>query len=304
MSNFKWFAPFVLAAAVVSTLPAEIHCPGNVASVPLRLVNRYQMIVAMSVDDSGPYNFLLDTGTEITMIDTSLAGELHLETHGTAVVASAGFQAAASFSQLDELAAGTHAVVNQKVLVFDLHKLRFANLSIAGILGEDFLEHFDMMIDNAHNLLCLDDTGAMRADVKGTHVPLLTPAPTADGVPLPKSLIIAARLSDGARPLRLQLDSGTNAPFLYNTTVYMALGLARGKSLLGSGVDGTQRTYSALPLQDVKIGSLKLPGVLFITLVGAQNDSRTSELDGLLSTGLFRRVFICHTDHFAVLDRR
>jgi hypothetical protein len=115
-------------------------------------------------------------------------------------------------------------------------------------------------------------------------------APMADGVLLSKLLIIAVRLSDGARPRRLQLDSGTNAPSLYNTTAYMALGLTWGKSLLRSGVDGT--AYSALPPLDVKIGSLKLPGVLFVTLVRAQNDSRTSEFDGRLATGLFRRVFI------------
>ena len=50
--------------------------------------------------------------------------------------------------------------------------LQSADLHIQGILGEDFLEHFDMLIDNAHSLLCLDDTGAMRAGVKGTHIPL------------------------------------------------------------------------------------------------------------------------------------
>lgn len=80
MSAFKWFASFVLAATLVPALPAEPHCPGNVASVPFRLVNGYQMIVAVSVNHSGPYNFLLDTGTQMTMVDPALAAELHLNT--------------------------------------------------------------------------------------------------------------------------------------------------------------------------------------------------------------------------------
>jgi hypothetical protein len=63
MSTFKWLASFVLAATIVPALPAEPHCPGNVASVPLHLKNSHQMIVAVSVNHSGPYNFLLDTGT-------------------------------------------------------------------------------------------------------------------------------------------------------------------------------------------------------------------------------------------------
>jgi hypothetical protein len=75
MSTVKWFASFVLAATIVPALPAEPHCPGNVASVPLRLTNSHQMIVAISVNHSGPYNFLLDTGTQMTMVDPSLAAE-------------------------------------------------------------------------------------------------------------------------------------------------------------------------------------------------------------------------------------
>jgi hypothetical protein len=54
--------------------------------------------------------------------------------------------------------------------------------------------------------------------------------------------------------------------------------------------------------QDLKIGSVDIPKVLFVTQADARKDSRTSDFDGLLTLGLFRRVFICHADHFAVLD--
>jgi hypothetical protein len=57
MSTFKWFASFVLAATILPALPAEPHCPGNVASVPLHLANSYQMIVAVSVNHSAPTTF-------------------------------------------------------------------------------------------------------------------------------------------------------------------------------------------------------------------------------------------------------
>ena len=115
MSTFKWFASFVLAATIVPALPEDPHCPGNVASVPFRLVNRYQMIVAVSVNHFGPYNFLLDTGTQVTMVDPSLAAELDLNTQGSAEVAGVGFLASAPVAQLDLLEAGSHAVANQKV---------------------------------------------------------------------------------------------------------------------------------------------------------------------------------------------
>ena len=91
MSAFKWFASFVLATTIVPALPADPHCPGNVASVPLQLTNSHQMIVAVSVNHSGPYNFLLDTGTQMTMVDPFLAAELHLNTQGSAGVAESDF---------------------------------------------------------------------------------------------------------------------------------------------------------------------------------------------------------------------
>jgi hypothetical protein len=302
MANFKWFSSaVVLAATVVSSLVAETHCPGNVASLRFHFVNRHQIIVAVSVNHAGPFKFLLDTGTQVTMVDPSLAAALHLSTQGTAVVASVGTRASAFFARLDLLEAGSHSVADQKVLVYDLQNLQAAGLEIRGVLGEDFLEHFDMLIDNAHGLLCLDDAGVMRAEVKGRHVDLLSPAQTGDGAPLPKSLIVSVRLSDGMRPVRLKLDSGTNVPFLYNTSQYMALGAFRGQSLRG-GATGAQQTYTALPPQNVKIGSVELARVLFVTLGGAQKDQRTSDFDGLLTLGLFRRVFIEHADHYAVLE--
>jgi hypothetical protein len=55
-------------------------------------------------------------------------------------------------------------------------------------------------------------------------------------------------------------------------------------------------------MQDVRIGSLKLSGVPFVSLAGTQKDSRSKGFDGVLALELFRRVFITHADHFAILD--
>jgi hypothetical protein len=304
MSAFKWFASFVLAATVVPTLTAETHCPGNVASLPFRLVNRYQIVLPVFINHAGPYDFLLDTGTDTTIVGPSLAAELHLSTRGAVVVSGAGFHESASFAQLDLLQVGSHAVANQEVLVYGLMNLRSVDSHIRGILGEDFIEHFDVLIDNAHKLLCLDDSTAMRVEVKGLHTPLVTPEQAADGEPMPRLLIISARLSDGGQPMRLKLDSGTNAPFLYNASQHMAPRSFGGEFVAGSGADGDQKVFSALPPQAVKIGSIRLPSVTFMTLAHPLKDSGRAEFDGLLTTDLFRRVFIDHDDHYVILEPR
>ncbi len=293
-----------LATIPLSTLRAEPHCPGNVASLPLHLVNRHLFIVDVSLNHSGSYNFLLDSGTQITVIDPSLAAELHLDTQSGVKFTAAGSLQSASLTQLDLVEAGSHAVAKQKVLVYDLKNLNSADLHIRGILGEDFLEHFDMLIDNVHSLLCLDNAAAMRAAVKGPHIPLLSPAESEDGGPLPRLLIIAARLSDGTRPVRLVLDSAATAPVLFDTTQYLSVRPAYDVPLSASGVDGAQQILTALPPQDVRIASVELSRVPFFSLAGIQKDARLNGVDGVLATGLFRRVFIDHADHFAVLEPR
>jgi hypothetical protein len=304
MTNFKSFAFLVLAATIVPALPAETHCPGNAASLPFRLFSRHLIVLAVFINHRGPYNFQLDTGTQITMIDPSLATGFHLETEGRVIVGGAGSRQSASIAKLDLLEAGSRSVANQRVVVYNLQNLQSSDLHIQGILGEDFLEHFDMLIDNAHSLLCLDDTGAMRAGVKGTHIPLVASAEAANGAVLPDLLIIAAHLTAGMRPVRLMLDSGANAPVLYNTSQYMALQPSQSVPLSGRGVDGAQRIFSALPPQDLKIGPLELTGVPFFSLAGPQKDSIAKGFDGVLTIGLFRRVFIDHAEHFAVLESR
>ena len=148
MSNFNWLSSFLLAA-IIPTLSAETHCPGNVASIPFRLVNRYQIVLPVLINHSGPYDFLLDTGTDTTIVAPSLAAELQLATQGAAVVSGAAFHESATFAQLDLLEAGSHAVSGQEVLVYGLMNLRSVDSRIRGILGEDFLAHFYMLIDNA-----------------------------------------------------------------------------------------------------------------------------------------------------------
>jgi Aspartyl protease len=301
MAGIKWFASVVLGMTMVSALNAETGCPGNVDSLPLRFVNHHQMIVRVSVNHSGPYDFLLDTGTQVSLVDPSLAAELHLESAGVAVVAALKSRQSAAYANLDLLEVGSHAIANHRVLVYNFQNLRGA-LDIQGVLGEDLLEHFDMLIDNVHKLLCLDNSGALRAAMRGPHTALVSPSEITGGSVLGNLIIVEARLSDATRPLRLMLDSGSNGAILFNTREYLNP-LQRGQ-LEGTGMDGAGMLFSALPPQDVKIGPLRLRDVPFVSLAGTQKDSRNKGFDGVLTLGLFRRVFIASADHFAILEPR
>ena len=304
MPTYRWLVIPTLAAALIPTLSGEARCPGSVASVPLRHVNRYQMIVQASVNHSVPHDFLLDTGTQMTILEPSFATDLGLETAGSANVEGVGFRQSVSTTNLDELAIGVNAVRGQKVVIADLTRLKEAGLRISGILGEDFLQHFDMLLDNEHSLLCLDDGGLMRAGLKGQRIPFLQPPTTWADRPVATLLVMSVHFSDGMRPVRLMLDSGSNSPFLYGPSEYLALGLIQGASWHGRGANGEQQAFVALPPQGMKVGGVAMSKLVFLTLRNEQNSSRShsASYDGLLPTGLFSRVFLSREGQFAVLE--
>jgi hypothetical protein len=302
MTSLRGFASLVLAAATFSTLSAETRCPGNVAGVPLKIVDRQKILLDVSVNHSGPYRFLLDTGSQVTVLDSSLATELHLSVQDSAsVLNSDGLYTSASFAQVDRLEAGAHAVTGQTVFVYDLQRLNSIVRPVRGILGEDFLGQFDMLIDNEHGLLCLDDSATLRANVKGLHIALVAAAESADSQPLSYLLIVAAQIPNARRPVRLILDSGSNIPVLYNLSQFVTRVLFSEKSLQVMRADGAQRAFSILPRQEVRIGPVDLSGVLFVIPRGVAATPNMVE-DGLLPTELFRRVFIDHVNHVAVLE--
>jgi len=162
----RYFALLFWAALVPGALVAQTGCPANVKAIPLHTLNQHQMVLSVSINHSGPYDFLLDTGTQMTVVDTSLAADLHLKTTGNATVAGVSFHGAAMYSRLDSLEVGDHAATNQGVVVYDMKNLQGAGFAIRGLLGEDFLSGYDVLIDKAHSVLCIDDTGVMLEGLK------------------------------------------------------------------------------------------------------------------------------------------
>ena len=303
MSLIKCLASISLAAITLPTLHSEPHCPGNAASIRFRLIQRSRIIVPVTINHTGPYEFLVDTGAGSTIVDPALATELHLKAQGPAEVVGVGFSTYGSFAYVDLLEAGSHSVANHPVEVQDLQPVQAADLPFRGIISGDFLGHFDVLMDYAHRMLCLDDTKVMQAAVKGGHIALVTPPQTPDDLSLTAIPLILVHLSGfGARQLLLTLDSGANASFLFNHAMDLTPGLHETGRRDGYGADGVKRGFSIVPPQSMQIGSLNIQQVSFAAPADSGENTLTSREDGLLATVVFRRVFISYADRFVVLD--
>ena len=302
MTIFKWLAYLTLALAALAALAAEPHCPGNVASLRLRPVHGSQAIVPVMINHTGPYDFLVDTGTQVTIVDASLADALHLERQGDVEVVGVGFLNRAPVSQLDSLSVGSQATTNPVVVVQNLGQLHKTDLHIRGILGGNFLKHFDVLIDYRHGVLCLDDANVMRPTLRGERIALVKPPQTNDQAIASMPLVIAVHLSGVGRPLLLEVDSGATVPFLFEPARYLAPGLVLSPTMNGLSADGMARPFVFLSPQNMRIGGLTLFQISFATLSSGRTDAPNAGVDGLLTTGLFRSIYISYADRFVVLD--
>jgi len=206
---------------------------------------------------------------------------------------------------VDSLEAGSSVVIKPAVVVQDLGQIRAADPRIRGVLGENFLAHFDLFIDYGHKLLCLDDAKAMGANIRGEHVPLVAPAHPESETPFAERLVISVQLSDtGKQPILLQLDSGSDGPILYASNKAMERPLLARATLQGGNASPAQRAFAALPSQDMRIGSRTWGGVPFVTPVRVESNVPERDEDGVLPTVLFERVYISYAENYVVFDPR
>jgi hypothetical protein len=259
-------------------------------------------VIPVRINQKGPFDFTVDTGSQVTVIDPLLAVELGLQSQGKVGLITVASHVQASITALDTLEAASHTVEKPFAIVQDLEPIQAADPRIRGVLGENFLAHFDLLIDYAHKLLCLDETGAMRESVRGERIPLMTLQHPEREVPFTERLVIPVHLSGtGNRQIFLQLDSGSDGLILYAGNEANS-GLLKRATLQGSEVSKAQQAFAVLPPQDMQIGTRTLNHVYFVTPVSVEQRLPALETDGVLPTVLFQRVFISGAGHYVVFD--
>ena len=126
---------------------------------------------------------MVDTGSQLNVIDPALAAQLNLKLQGTVGLVATAAYSQASVGVLDSLQAGSQMVFKPLVIIQDLGSIQAADPSIRGVLGENFIAHFDLLIDYGRRLLCLDEAKLIENDVPGERIPLVTPKTPGNEMP-------------------------------------------------------------------------------------------------------------------------
>ena len=297
-----------LATAIAFTAissQAETRCPGDIVTIKPRLVANALLVVPVKINQSGPFDFMVDTGSQLNVIDPALAAQLNLKSQGTVGLVATAAYSQASVGVLDSLEAGSQMVLKPLVVVQDLGPLQAADPRIRGVLGENFLAHFDVLIDYERRLLCLDEAKLMGERLRGERIPLVAPKHPETEVPFSQRLVVSVNLSDtGTRPILLQVDSGSDGPILYASNRELEQPLLKRAKLQGPEVDDARRAFAVLPPQDMRVGTRIVRKVSFVTPANRSQNVSDREEDGILATVLFQRVYISHSDRFVIFDPR
>ncbi len=143
----------VLVSVCLSNLPSGFA--QELFQVKFRVV-KDMIIVPVTINGAGPFDFLVDTGSTDTIIDRRLAKELHLLSTGAMVLETFEGKAATPVVQTGSLSMGGATVRGLNLSVIN----DYASLlpKVRGCLGEDFLRSFDLLIDNRQHLILFELT--------------------------------------------------------------------------------------------------------------------------------------------------
>src|SRR6266700_978885 len=116
-----WCSLFILLAVAIAftaiSSQAETRCPGNIVGIRPRLVANALLVIPVKINGSGPFDFMVDTGSQLNVIDPALAAQLNLKSQGTVGLVSTAAYSRASVAILDSLEAGSQVVVKPLVVV-------------------------------------------------------------------------------------------------------------------------------------------------------------------------------------------
>jgi len=298
-------AMLLCVSLVTATLPAlqsKAQCPGSIHSLHATFIKSSQIVVPVNINGASPYDFLVDTGTLVTIIDPLLASELQLKPQASIGLTAVTNAEHASIGVLDTLALESYQIQKPLFITHNLSQLQQANPRIRGILGQNFLNHFDVLIDYTHKLLCLDETKLMRQSLKGEHIPLVKPQNPETDFPFAQPLLISVHLPDAiAGQTLLRLDSGSNTALLYAGKQGSPSWILNRPTVPVLVAGNAEQSFALLPPQDMWIGKRSLNQISFVTPVRKRPSRSNLEEDGLLPTAIFRQIFISYGDQYVIV---
>ena len=115
-----------------------------------------RMTVPVTIGGHGPFDFMIDTGAQTTVITEGLREKLGLELVGTATLVGIASKVPVELVEVDGLEFASRTFNNLEAPILKAH-----NIGADGILGLDSLQDLRVMIDFRTDTIAVDDAKAL-----------------------------------------------------------------------------------------------------------------------------------------------
>ncbi len=290
----RCFSVLLIVLCIVLHSSASTPEPSPASNfMPFHLVNGFAVIIPVVVNGHGPYDFMLDTGTTIMVVDRELGEELELQPQAQATVTTLTQQLSAPIAVARRVDFGPVTEQNIEVMIRDLGGLRHIAPRVRGVLGQNALNHADFLLDYQHKQLQFDTDGELIRALEGHHIPLRR-NPAADN-PRYGNLVVHGSVADGAvHPMDFLLDSGAASPVIFGSFEREAVGYPES---FVTDTAGRQSPAGVRSLQFVIDGRSRDMPAQVVVFKGADRS-----IGGLLPTRMFSRIYISNRKEFAIFE--
>lgn len=288
------FSPYSgLAISLAIVIFAAAACPHaqSQSEIPFRLVNGNLIVVSLASGKNGPFNFVLDTGADTTIVDSALASRLSLASLRPVQQTTLAGIRTLNRILIPAVSVGSAKVHNLPVLVEDLARLRQLDSRIQGIVGQDFLSHFNYLLDYRRRVLRIEAASEIQDTLQGDRVSI-----KARG----NRMIVASEGQSLRRAnLHLLLDSGASSLVLIRSGS-LALNVPAFRSVQEATSSGNMNLRTGL-VRKLSVGSEHFHD---IEVALSEAEPQESIGDGLLPTTLFQALYVNNREGFVVFNPR
>lgn len=286
---------FVFLAALPAVLRAtDTENPGT--NFAVRTVNGFLMVVRVSINGQGPFDFLVDTGTNTTLVDPGLAADLGLKPVDRMALATLADATPVVRYYADTMQAGQASVAHLEVLGAPLREIRALDSRIRGVMGMNFLLQFSFLLDYRHRRMAI------------FPFPDSAPVPSGRRVNVQindsRILIPVASQSSPAGSWNLVLDSGIGSVLLFQSRLRTgAVPCVAASCMIQVATNGSNYAAPAVVIPEMMIAENPLINQSAIVL---RNDllKPGDPQDGLLPASIFRSVFFDRSNATLVVETR
>lgn len=244
------------------------------------------LLVPATVNDRGPYTFILDTGAGASLLSPRLADELGVVANGSKEGTGAGGKVTVALSSLDSLAIGEARRAPMPIAITaEVDRIGAAvGARIDGDVGFDFLKDYRVGIDYQKQIVRL---------LQGAYdVPAAQPTRSEVAFRLAspvKPLVLVGAFVDGKGPYTFAVDTGASMTSV-SPELASALGIEARENVSMTGAGGMLQAavgrVASLAVGAASLENLSVVVSDFLEMIGHAVGGR---LDGVVGYNFLRR---------------